>query len=163
MGYRFQGNDSIPPFSSLFVITDTSAQPGRYKVLLTAQGEQSGNLILPCYITVNPTPECTSTLHGKAHASSLCVGPNYFDSLSRSMVPNRIIFHNFENSGIQLYADVRCASDGVKIPPQEANGKIYSGEGYHYIDENNQHKVNIFYYKTENGVQTHCAVYLILQ
>ena len=123
-----------PTFSSQIQFYDSSAAIGTYRVNLIATGEKTGRKVLPITITITAPPECASTFTGNWMGSNGCTGSSsYTETLATdASVVNRVKLNNFENSGITLYADIKCTGRTVTLPLQTVNGVSYSGNGYFY-------------------------------
>lgn len=149
----------FPNFSTYITFRDSAANGGTYPVKLVCDGSVTGKKAYTFNLTLPQLPDCSSFLIHGYSASSVCGGGVYSEYLTPSGVRNRVLFNNFENSGISLYADVSCQSPGsstsLSMPSQTVNGTTYSGYGYATSSY-----VYMSYTKYESGSTTSCTVYM---
>lgn len=163
LSYYFSDSTNTPPYYTTFAIFDSMAELGTYRFYVVADGGINGKFFLPVDIKVEPIPNCSDELMSGALGGSLCVGPNFQDSIVKSpTVPNRIVFTNWANTGAAAFADVQCAYQYIKMPSQTINGAIYQGEGNYSYEADGTKRIRISYDKLQNGISTHCQMFYFL-
>lgn len=152
----------VPTFSSYITFYDSSAAPGTYNVKLVTTGSVSGRKTFPITVTVNPVVDCRNELAGSYGANSFCTsGPNPFvvEISSSTSVSKRIVFDNFENSGVQIYGTVNCSAQSIQVPSQTIGGITYSGSGSFYKSSSGNMSVYVYYTRTVvGGGSSTCSV-----
>ena len=124
----------FPTFSSNIIIRDSDAVGGTYPVKLVCDGSVTGKKSYTFNLTLPEFPDCASWLVRNYSANSGCAGGTFPEYVTAGSTHNRIVFNNFENAGISLYANVTCQSSGssasLVMPSQTVNGITFSGSGY---------------------------------
>jgi len=130
----FTSPGGFPMFSSNVIIRDSGATGGTYPVKLVCNGSVTGKKSYTFNLTLPQLPDCTSWLLHNYSANSGCAGGTYPEFLTAGSTRNRIVFNNFENIGVSLYANVTCQPSGssstISMPAQTVGDITYSGSGY---------------------------------
>lgn len=127
----------IPTFSSFITLADSGVAEGSYTIQLVATGNNTGRKTFPINVEVSGAPDCTDELvnNGSASytASSSCTGTSFTADILSTSTRNRVLFTNYNNTGISLFADIDCSSQTMNFPSQVVNGVNYSGSGSYEI------------------------------
>ncbi|MBS1688740.1 MAG: hypothetical protein JSS96_08445 [Bacteroidetes bacterium] len=125
-------HSGIPSYSTVFyLMNDGTAKPGTYTVTLNCKGDKTGNKSYTFKIKVLPPPQCTSTVAGTWAIGTDCLGNTFSDNIEVDpSTYNRIIFSNFADLSLSVYADLDCNTGTFTIPRQGFAGHVYYGNGY---------------------------------
>jgi len=150
-----------PTFYTGLHLVDSGVAAGSYNARLVVSGDRSGRREYPFAIRVLAAPNCAPSAVGNYTGNSSCgAGSNYSVSV-QSPAEHRITVSNFNNSGVQLYANTQCmtGSDYVYLtfPSQTVGGNTYSGSGNYYVNSSSgQHFINI---SIRQNNQNNCNYY----
>lgn len=150
-----------PTFFSTVVFKNTNALPGSYPCVLTASSPEAGastyNFMLKisnpilCGLIRNYTgyTSCDTT---KFLSNIIATAPPIEDSI------NIVQINNFANHGLNVKANIDCATSTVDIPLQWFNSNTVSVVGSGTFTGGASMSVN--YTITVNGSPTSCTLYL---
>ncbi len=122
----------IPNYTGMIhlIKTDTNQRKGTYVIKLLCNGSRTGakfytlNLKVLSKTIIPISSVCDTPLTGTWDTcTDLCSGTTYTDVVSLdATVVNRIHFTNFQNAGIDVYADLNCSNGTFVIPRQTFAG-----------------------------------------
>ncbi|PZF72489.1 hypothetical protein [Taibaiella soli] len=145
-----------PTYTSVLTFVDASnATPGVYPIKLNCEGSISGKASYTINLTVRADHDYANDWIGTADAITRLVngdpGPSFTETITHGDRPNRVVFHNFFNDGVDVYADIRPDGENVDIPSQTINGAIYSGGLSTVNDPSGRHILGGRVTRTTNG------------